>query len=156
MHRLKCMCMCVIYIYIHMCVAFSYTSINVHMYMTQTHTYLQGKRKCNLLNITYEHNTCTLHTTYNTLQYYIHNIIYINSIIYVYGTLYYISWVAAISRLLRIIGFFCRIQSLFYRSLLQKRPVILKSLLIEATPYAYGTLEYDICIQHTRTYTPAK
>jgi len=39
------------------------------------------------------------------------------------------------SRLLKIIGLFCRISSL-YRALLQKRPIILRSLLIEATPYS--------------------
>jgi len=32
-----------------------------------------------------------------------------------------------------IIGLFCRVKSLFHRSLLQKRPIILRSLLIEAT-----------------------
>jgi len=32
-----------------------------------------------------------------------------------------------------IIGLFCRVKSLFLRSLLQKRPIILRSLLIEAT-----------------------
>jgi len=41
--------------------------------------------------------------------------------------------VATISRLLKI-GLFCRIP-FFYRALLQKRPVILRSLLIVATPY---------------------
>jgi len=41
--------------------------------------------------------------------------------------------VATISRLLKIIGLFCRI-SLFYWALLQKRPIILRSLLIVATP----------------------
>jgi len=42
--------------------------------------------------------------------------------------------VATSSRLLKITGLFCRISSL-YRALLQKRPVILRSLLLEATPY---------------------
>jgi len=42
--------------------------------------------------------------------------------------------VATISRLLKIIGLFCRIP-FFYRALLQKRPVILRNLLIVATPY---------------------
>jgi len=41
--------------------------------------------------------------------------------------------VATISRLLKIIGLFYRYR-LFDRALLQKRPVILKSLLLEATP----------------------
>ena len=45
--------------------------------------------------------------------------------------------VATISRRLKIIGLFCRISSL-YRALLIKRPVILRSLLIEATPYAHS------------------
>ena len=44
--------------------------------------------------------------------------------------------VARISRLLKSLGLFCRI-SLFNRALLQKRPIILRSLLIVATPYAY-------------------
>jgi len=38
--------------------------------------------------------------------------------------------VATFSRLLKIIG-------LFYRALLQERPIILRSLLIIATPYVY-------------------
>jgi len=43
--------------------------------------------------------------------------------------------VATISRLLKIRGLFCRLSSrLFYRALLQKRPIILRSLIIEATP----------------------
>jgi len=44
--------------------------------------------------------------------------------------------VASISRLLKMVGLFCRISSLllFYRALLQKRPIILRSLLIVATP----------------------
>jgi len=37
--------------------------------------------------------------------------------------------VTTISRLLKIIGLFCRIY-LFYRAVLQKRPVIIRSLLI--------------------------
>ena len=41
---------------------------------------------------------------------------------------------ATIGRLLKMIGLFCRIQVLFfYRALLQKRRVILRSLLLEAT-----------------------
>ena len=44
--------------------------------------------------------------------------------------------VATISRLLNIIGLFCRIWSL-YRALLQKRPITLRSLLIVATPYSH-------------------
>jgi len=44
--------------------------------------------------------------------------------------------VATISRLLEITDLFCRI-SLFYRAHLQERPVILRSLLIEATPYVW-------------------
>ena len=48
--------------------------------------------------------------------------------------------VATISRLLKIIGLFAAYR-LFYRALLQKRPVILRSLLIVATPYqtCHGT-----------------
>jgi len=42
--------------------------------------------------------------------------------------------VATISRLLKVIDLFCGI-SLFYRAVLQKRPLILRSLLIVATPY---------------------
>ena len=42
--------------------------------------------------------------------------------------------VATISRLLKITGLFCKIQSL-YRALLQKRPTICRSLLIVDTPY---------------------
>ena len=43
--------------------------------------------------------------------------------------------VATISRLLKIIGVSFAEYHLFCRALLQKRPVILRSLLIEATPY---------------------
>jgi len=50
--------------------------------------------------------------------------------------------VATISRLLKKTGPFCRILS-FYRALLQKRPMIWRSLLIEATPYAPA--QYTIC-----------
>ena len=42
--------------------------------------------------------------------------------------------VATISKLLKFMGLFCE-NSLFYRALLQKRPIILRSLLIVATPY---------------------
>jgi len=54
--------------------------------------------------------------------------------------------------------------SLFYRALLQKRPIILRSLLIVATPYTYiHTMKYSrtrmqICAHiytYTRTYTHA-
>jgi len=44
-------------------------------------------------------------------------------------------WLATIHRLLKMIGLFCRNSSL-YRALLQKRPIILRSLLIEATLYS--------------------
>jgi len=43
-----------------------------------------------------------------------------------------------ISRLLKIIGLLSRIYSLFYRALLQKRPVMLRGLLIVATPYVFA------------------
>ena len=46
--------------------------------------------------------------------------------------------VASISRLLQILCLFCRVYRLFYRSLLQMRPVILRSLPIVATPYHFG------------------
>ena len=42
--------------------------------------------------------------------------------------------------------------SLFYRALLQKRPIILGSLLIVATPYMQWTLVYSTT--HTLAYTP--
>ena len=46
-----------------------------------------------------------------------------------------IYWVATISRLLKITGLFILAEyRLFYRNLLQKRPIILRSLLIVATP----------------------
>ena len=44
--------------------------------------------------------------------------------------------VASSSRLLKIIGLFCR-TLLLCRALSQKRPIILRSLLIEATPYVF-------------------
>jgi len=47
--------------------------------------------------------------------------------------------VATISRLLTIIGLFCRIWSLLYRALLQKRPIMLRSLLIVVTPCLVST-----------------
>ena len=46
--------------------------------------------------------------------------------------------VATMSRLLKMIGLFCRISSL-YRALLQKRLIILRSLLIVAGPYSHLT-----------------
>ena len=52
--------------------------------------------------------------------------------------------VATISRLLKIIGLFCRIW-LFYRAVLQKRPVILRSLLLEATQ---SYVSYDLIRLH--------
>ena len=57
---------------------------------------------------------------------------------------------AAINRLLKIIGLFCR-------ALLQKRPMILRSLLIVATPYearsaAWLTATCCIILQHAATY----
>jgi len=57
--------------------------------------------------------------------------------------------VASMNRLLKIIGLFCRISSLFNRALLQKRPIILRSLLSVATPYVrHNTcLTYcDMCV----------
>jgi len=45
--------------------------------------------------------------------------------------------VATISRLLKNIGLFCRI-CLFYGALLQKKTIILRSLLMVATPYHYS------------------
>jgi len=48
----------------------------------------------------------------------------------------HVVWVATISRLNTIIGLFCR-YSLFSRALLKRRPMILRSLLIVATPYIY-------------------
>jgi len=55
--------------------------------------------------------------------------------------------VATISRLLKITGLFCRISPL-YRSLLQKRPIILRTLLIEATSYGHIYIYMD----HVNTY----
>ena len=43
--------------------------------------------------------------------------------------------VATISRLLKMMGLFCRISTLLW-ALLQKRPILVRSLRIEATPYA--------------------
>ena len=45
--------------------------------------------------------------------------------------------VATNGRLLRIRGLFCR-NTLFYGALLQKRPIILRSLLIVAIPYEHA------------------
>jgi len=50
--------------------------------------------------------------------------------------------VATISRLLIFKGLFCR-NSLFNRALLQKRPIIWRSLLIIATPYVLPLLTSD-------------
>jgi len=60
--------------------------------------------------------------------------------------------VATISRLLKIIGLFCRI-SPFNRSLLQKRPIILRSLLIVATPYDKTCLVQDRSTDYSCLYT---
>jgi len=47
--------------------------------------------------------------------------------------------VATVSRIDKIIGLFCRI-CLFYRSLLQKRPIILSILLTKATLYDWHSI----------------
>jgi len=52
--------------------------------------------------------------------------------------------VASNSRLIKIIGLFCRISSL-YRFLLQKRPMILRSLLVESTPSHSRRSDDDDC-----------
>jgi len=54
---------------------------------------------------------------------------------------------ATITRLLKITGLFCRIAecSLFSRALLRNRPMILRSLLIVATPYVYMCVCINIC-----------
>jgi len=44
------------------------------------------------------------------------------------------------SRRLKIVGLYCRKSSL-YRALLQKRPIILRSLVIEATPYRFSKVK---------------
>jgi len=49
------------------------------------------------------------------------------------GGVYY--GLATDSRIDKIIGLFCRISSLFYRALLQTRPIIVSILLAKATPY---------------------
>jgi len=55
--------------------------------------------------------------------------------------------VATISRLLKIIGLFAEYH-LFYRALLQKRPIILRSLLIIATPYECIHTLYLTCLYY--------
>ena len=57
--------------------------------------------------------------------------------------------VATVSRINQIIGLFCRIaSSLFYRSLLQKRHIILSILLAKATPQD----DLRSTVQHTATH----
>ena len=56
--------------------------------------------------------------------------------------------VATSSRLLKMIGLFCRI-SLFYRALLQKRPIILRRRLLVATPYERAGPRENIDIRNT-------
>jgi len=41
--------------------------------------------------------------------------------------------------------------SLFYRALLQKRPIILRSLLVEANPYIIGSCPHCNTLQHTES-----
>jgi len=48
------------------------------------------------------------------------------------------------SRLLKIIGLFCK-RPRQKRLYLQKRPIILRSLLIVATPYSFHTWTTDFC-----------
>jgi len=60
--------------------------------------------------------------------------------------------VATMSRLLKISGLFCRISS-FYRALWQKRPILLRKLLIVATACLYGIvseedLSHRMCLTH--------
>jgi len=64
-------------------------------------------------------------------------------------------WVAEISRIDQIIGVVCRISS-FYRALLQKGPVILSILPIEATPYAITCSNGDDKITYTDIETMEK
>jgi len=42
--------------------------------------------------------------------------------------------VASLGRLLEMIGLLCREYSLFYRAFLQKRPILLRGIIIVATP----------------------
>ena len=61
--------------------------------------------------------------------------------------------VATMSRRLKIVGLFCRIQSL-YRALLQKKPMITRSLLLVASPYAILCISiYESVRTYTCTYT---
>jgi len=65
------------------------------------------------------------------------------------------SGVTTISRLLKTIGLFCRILSL-YRALLQKRPIILRSLLVDAIIHTYTYIHQNILslsLAHTHNYT---
>jgi len=55
--------------------------------------------------------------------------------------------VATIRRLLKMKGLFFAEYSLFYRALLHKRPMFLRSLLIEATPYV------GLFVPHIKPYT---
>ena len=57
-----------------------------------------------------------------------------------YGRSYGRYGVATIRRLLKRLGLFAE-YTLFYRALLQKRPIILRSLLIVATPYEHTANE---------------
>jgi len=59
--------------------------------------------------------------------------------VYVCGCVYLL---ATIRRFLKIVGLLCRIY-LFHMTVLQKRPVILRSLLIVATPF-----EFLLAISH--------
>ena len=56
-----------------------------------------------------------------------------------YAQIYVMGWLHVVGSLKLYVSFaeYC----LFYRSLLQKRPIILRSLLIVATPYGYMYVE---------------
>jgi len=57
--------------------------------------------------------------------------------------------VATISRLHKITGLLCRISSLL-QALLQKRPIILRGLLIIATPYRLVRANYGVAASSRR------
>ena len=125
-----CMCVCVrvykcIYVYIY-----SYTFVCMYVYLAAVTGMMQCVWKTKIVGQVY-----TYVCIYIYLYVFVCVCVYVNAYVYSY-IFVYMYGVATISRLLEIIRLLCRIQSLLW-ALLQKRPVILRSLLIVATPYIY-------------------
>ena len=122
-----------------------YTYVRIHL-----HTHPHARVHSNLFSYVQHLSACVwacMRKCANTCIY-----------IYTYSSVYlrictHMGWLRLASSLeLKII---CAEYRLFYRALLQKRPVILRSLLVEATPYFKTKYEIQTCLYtyiHTHTW----